>query len=99
MTNFERIAENPETLGKFLDKYAMVDDNPWINWFNANHCDKCEPIKTYNETWGHDIDIAFCETTGYCKFFPQLKEIPDNYEVLKMWLNLSTTGETETQSI
>ena len=42
-------------------------------------------------SYGGDIECAFCELadeTGVkrCRFFPELDDVPDNLEIIKMWL-------------
>lgn len=98
MTNFEKFTTSDiDTLARFLDKHGAFDDSPWMKWFDENYCKKCEPIEChYAEAeklnikpfYGGTIKCGFCELEGYCKFFPDLDYIPDNEDIIKMWLEL-----------
>ena len=43
-----------------------------------------------------EVDCTYCELNNHCKFFPQIAEIPDNKEVIKMWLNEAADHDGET---
>lgn len=69
-----------------------------MEWFNTTYCDKCEPIECHytdkkGEPWrGHTFTCGWCELNdNTCKHFPDLDHIPDNKEIIKMWLNLDVT--------
>jgi hypothetical protein len=103
MTNIEKLkAMTLDELAEWLDKNGMFDNSPWMNWFNKNYCEKCESIKiAYTdvkeklnlEPWfGHTIECAFCELADEsgvkkCRFFPEFDDVPDNKEMIKMWLS------------
>ncbi len=93
MTNFEWL--NSMTISElvdWLDKYGQSDDAPWAAWFNETYCNKCASIKCTVDRKnaffpGHTVDCAYCELEKKCKYFPVLKDIPDNKMVIEMWLN------------
>jgi hypothetical protein len=37
---------------------------------------------------GRKVKFAWCEFHEKCKFFPNLEEIPDDKEIIKMWLEV-----------
>ncbi len=92
MTNFERFTSMTiSELADFLDEYGQFDGSPWMEWFNENYCSKCESIKCKVDEKnaffpGHTIDCAYCELENKCKYFPALKDIPDNKIIIEMWL-------------
>lgn len=45
LTNYERIKNfSVEELANWLDEYGILDGSPWMNWFNDNYCNRCEPL-------------------------------------------------------
>ena len=95
---------NIDELAKWLDEYGQFDGSPWSEWFDANYCKKCKPIKcTIKETSigistifpGREIDCSYCELEKKCKFFKQLDDIPTNKDIIKMWLKSKVVKEQE----
>lgn len=101
MTNLEKIKEMPiKELAEWLDENGMFDNSPWSNWFNEHYCEKCESVKCkYEEAektvgftpylfgdYSGDLECAYCEIENKCRFFPELDDVPDNKEVIEMWL-------------
>ena len=98
MTNFKRIQSmNTEELASWLDKNGMFDGSPWSSWFNDRYCENCEPIELNYEdareklgikifSWELTAECGYCECHDHCKFFPNIKGIPSNKEVIEMWL-------------
>lgn len=102
MTNLEKIKNmSIDELAEWLDKNGMFDNSPWLNAFNDKYCEKCESIECcyadakeklgitpfYDETF----ECAYCELADEngvkrCRFFQELDDIPDNKEMIKMWL-------------
>ena len=90
MTNFEQLQSMSQNeLAKWLDKHLHFEDAPHMIWFGKKYCDKCDRIEfriehgygTYKQTF------AYCEREHKCRFFPDMNEVPDNLETLKLWLN------------
>lgn len=100
MTNFEKFATSDiDTLARFLDKHGAVDGSPWMEWFGINYCKRCESVKLsskesvellgFDPWYSHgEVTCGYCELHGKCKFFPDLDYIPDNEDIIKMWLEL-----------
>jgi hypothetical protein len=97
MINFKRLQSmSIDELAEWLDKNGTFDNSPWLNSFNEKYCEKCESIEcTYAEAeekldvtpyFGHTIKCAYCELEKNCRFFPGLDDVPDNKEMIKMWL-------------
>lgn len=99
MTNFAKFKiMTIDELADFLDKFGQFDGTPWSEWFGHHYCDNCESIRCkHAETeeklgilppsYRGEVDCAYCELNDQCKFFPQIEGIPENREVIKMWLN------------
>lgn len=93
MNNFEKFkAMTSDELANFLDEFGQFDDSPWLRWFDHHYCNKCESItctvsKDSKLFPGQTIECAYCELNDRCKFFPKIKGIPDNKEIIKIWLN------------
>ncbi len=98
MTNLEKIKNmSIDELAEWLDKNGMFDNSPWMNLFNEKYCAKCESIKCkYADaeeklgitpfSYSGEIECAYCELENKCRFFPELDDVPDNKEMIKMWL-------------
>ena len=109
MTIFEKIKSySLEELADFLDKNGSFDQSPWSDWFNDNYCSKCESVmckavdckeKLGIDPWyGEDMECAYCELideTGCkkCRFFPEMNDVPDNKQVIEMWLKETVPDE------
>lgn len=98
MNNFKRIQSMTiDELAEWLDKNCMFDNSPWLNSFNEKYCEKCESIKCkYVDaeeklgitpfSYSGEIECAYCELENKCRFFQDLDDVPDNKEMIKMWL-------------
>jgi hypothetical protein len=82
---------------EWLDKNCMFDNSPWMNLFNEKYCSKCESIKCkYADaeeklgfspfSYSGEVECSYCEVYNKCRFFENLEDIPDNKEMIKMWL-------------
>jgi hypothetical protein len=98
MTNFEYLQSlSVDKLAKWLDEHGQFDGSPWMDFFNENYCKKCEAITVERDVskdklgisalCGGDTDCAWCELHHKCKYFQELDDVPDNEEIIKMWLN------------
>ena len=87
MTNFEKLKSmNEEEISEFLDSTANIDDTPWIVWFNKKYCENCETIRSYERTPDVYYDSTYCEVNGNCRYFQDKDDIPDNKEMIELWL-------------
>lgn len=102
MINFERLQSmSIDELAEWLDKNGMFDNSPWLNAFNDKYCEKCESIEcSYTDAkeklgltpfYEETFECAYCELADEngvksCRFFPELDDVPDNKEMIKMWL-------------
>ena len=98
MNNFEKIKQmSLEDFAEWLYEHRMVDDTPWMEWFNENYCDKCESIIVKAEDaeevlgikpfYNEEYECAYCEVyEDSCKFFPN--GYPSNKDIIKMWLEI-----------
>ena len=98
MTNFEDIKSmSLEAFAKWLDKHGQFDNSPWMTWFDENYCNKCESIECHyaeceeklgiEPLYNSAIKCAWCELENKCKYFPDIDWVPDNIDIIKMWLN------------
>jgi hypothetical protein len=87
-----------DQLTEWLDKNGMFDNSPWLNSFTEKYCSKCESIKCkyadaeeklgfylYARCSG-EVECVYCELYNRCRFFENLEDVPDNKEMIKMWL-------------
>lgn len=87
MTNYEHITSLPlDQLTEWLAQNASWEDSPWSEWFDNNYCSKCEPEYGTMVDTGRKVKFAWCELHETCKFFPEFEGIPDDKEIIKMWL-------------
>lgn len=86
-----------EELAEWLDENGMFDGAPWSDWFTKCYCDNCESIKiNYRDAekklginvCSYDLtcECAYCELEDKCRFFPEFEDVPDNKEIIKLWL-------------
>lgn len=73
---------------EWIDKYCIFDDAPWMIWFDETYCKKCKSVVINKERTGYcsDMECSWCELNNKCKFFLELKNTPDNKQIIKMWL-------------
>lgn len=75
-----------EEFTEWLDEHGRFDNSPWMKWFDKLYCSNCESIMCRYEDSNIEFPCAWCELEHKCKFFPELKESPDNKDMIKMWL-------------
>lgn len=106
MTNLEYLKSlSLKEFAEWLDEHGQFDGSPWTGWFDKNYCKKCESIKCKIESTNigitplfpeREIDCAYCELEHKCKFFPELKEVPDDKTIIEMWLNKEADHDGKT---
>ena len=107
MTNFEKLkSKSLNDFAVWLDENGLFDDSPWMNWFAETYCNKCESVKCdYKDVaqlYGWDaypsnrkVECAYCEVHGKCKFFDEINDIPNNLDMIKMWLELEEASDAD----
>lgn len=105
MTKFESInSKNIDEFAEWLDRYGAYDNSAWGKWFDKNYCQRCESVimdrKEYAriDGWNHsdyhgDIECAYCEIHKNCRYFEDVDGVPDNTEIIKMWLETEVEDE------
>lgn len=93
MTVFENIhSKNIDELVEWLDKNGAYDDPPWLKWYDRNYCRKCEPVvcsyvnDCYGNYYSNEHEFAWCELRGNCRYFIDMKRVPDRKQTIKLWL-------------
>lgn len=97
MTNYKMFTSfSKDELVAWLANYCHFDSSPWMEWFDDTYCNKCEPIEcTYVESeeklgikpfYERSIKCTYCELEHKCKYFPDMSDIPDNKDIIRMWL-------------
>ena len=88
MTNYDRIKSmNVLALAAWLDEHGNFDNSPWINRFDSLYCKKCKPIMCHHEeTPEREFPCAYCELENKCRYFPDMNRVPNNEDIIKMWL-------------
>lgn len=98
MTIFEYINAQVKDIDRFVDwleKYWTTYDSPWIKWWDDNYCKKCESEKTYVAELDRECEVAWCESNERCKFFKEMQDIPNDKQIIKMWLESEYKNESE----
>lgn len=101
MNNYKQLtSKSLEELARWLDINGKFDDSPWEKWFNEKYCSNCASVictcVDAKEKLGikpfykRSIECAYCELENKCKFFPDMEEIPDNRDIIEMWLKEKT---------
>lgn len=80
-------SKNIDELVVWFDKYGTFGGCPWDEWFEENYCGKCEAEIIYSDKTGDVHECAWCELHNKCKHFLDLSNIPDNKQIIEMWLN------------
>lgn len=105
MTKFESIkSKNIDELAEWIDTYVIFDDSLWMKWWDENYCQKCEVVAMPREEyarivgWGHSdyrggIVCGYCEVNGKCRYFQDMDNVPNNKEIIKMWLETEAEDE------
>lgn len=91
MNNFEKLQSmSIDELVEWIDVNIYSDGAIWWEWFDENYCDKCESEIIYIDDYfrgpNTEHKCAYCEVHNKCRFFSEMDDIPDNKEVIKMWL-------------
>ena len=90
MTVFQSIkSKNIDEIVDWLDEYGDFDGSPWMKYFNENYCGKCETIMCHYENSDKGFSCSWCEIFKKCKFFRQMDDVPDNNDIIRMWLENS----------
>ena len=87
MTHFDELkSKNIDELAEWLNKYKQFDSSPWMKWFNENYCKKCPPIMCKYKDGTKEFPCTFCELEHRCRFFLKFDNVPDNKQIIKLWL-------------
>lgn len=98
MNNFEKLQSmSMDEFAKWLHKHGIVDNGPWDNHFNKTYCDKCESVMCKAADvesvlgfklfpWEDEAECGYCEVNHKCRFFPDMDDVPDSVEMIKLWL-------------
>ena len=91
MKVFDEIkSKNIDELAEWLDKHGVVDDSPWMQWWDKTYCSKCDPEIIETLIFETKIEHAWCEVYHKCRFFQDMEETPDSKQIIKMWLESET---------
>ena len=87
MTRFEQIKlMDIDELSEWLNRQESWDTSPWVDWWDSTYCQNCESVMAFVPYLNGEHECSYCELNGKCKFFPEMSEVPDNKEMIKMWL-------------
>ena len=104
-TVFKQIkAMSIDEFAEWLDKNGQFDGSPWMQWWDENYCNKCEPIKCkyadaenklgFEPFYNRDIECSYCELEHKCRYFTEMSDVPSSKEIIKMWLESEIDGES-----
>lgn len=81
MTVFESLKSmNIDEFADWFEKNCLHDDDPCIKWWDKTYCQNCKPVIKDGQEYAH------CELNEQCKYFRYMNEVPDNKQVVKLWL-------------
>ena len=87
MTNFKYLQSmSVDQLAEWLDKHMQYDSSPWCEWWDKQCCNQCEPVVGYVPDFDRECKFAWCELYGKCRFYQDRDDIPNNKDIIKMWL-------------
>ena len=87
MTVFDCIKnKNIDELADWINEHFAFDNAPYWHFWDENYCNKCESIETGTNVFGYPLMQAYCELTNNCRFFKDKKGIPNDKQIIKMWL-------------
>lgn len=87
MTRFAKIKlMDTEELSEWLDQQSQCGISPWIEWWDEHYCQKCESVMAFVPYLNGEHECSYCEVNHNCRFFPKMDEVPDDKEIIKMWL-------------
>lgn len=88
MNQFEKIKlMDIDDFAEWLDEHGAYNDSAWDKWFDDNYCQKCETEYIYSERFDRELPCGWCEIhNDKCKFFKDMDSVPDNRQIIKMWL-------------
>ena len=93
MTKFENLkSKNIDEFAEWFEENCLYDDDPCIRWFDETYCKNCEPIIKQNEM-GYKMEYAYCELNGNCRYFKDMNELPNNKQMVKLWLESEYNDE------
>lgn len=76
-----------DQFAEWLNKFGQFDKSPWMEWWDRTYCKHCDPIMCKYSDYAIEFPCSWCELNdNKCKFFPKLEDMPDNKEIIKMWL-------------
>ena len=75
-----------DEFAEWLDEHGAFDGSPWINWWQENYCNKCEPEIVKTLIFEKESKCCWCELHDKCKFFQDMNDVPTNKDIIKMWL-------------
>lgn len=88
MTLFEKIKSMD--IDELVEWFAQFDyrhgNAIWLNWFDENYCQKCEPIMGKYTDSDKEMEFGWCELNHKCKYFQDLDSIPSDEQMVRMWL-------------
>lgn len=99
MNNFKHLQSiSIDQLVEFLDTNGN-QDAIWWKWFDEKYCDRCEPVMVYvddddgENVWKTECECSYCEEHNKCRFFPEIEDVPDSKETIKLWLEAEVEDE------
>ena len=93
MNNFKKLQSmSIDQLVDFLDTNGH-HNAVWWKWFEEKYCNKCELEKYHSDYFQQEGKCAYCEIHDNCRFFPDMKDVPDNKETIKLWLEAEVKSD------
>lgn len=86
MTNRDAIKNfSEENFVNWLASFNLIEDSPWLQWFDKTYCKRCQRISGRIEGGHYDHLFAPCEFgVNECPF--GVADLEDK-ELIKLWLD------------
>lgn len=94
MTIFEYLRSMSEDeFAEWLDEHGAFDQSLWIMDFDKKYCKNCPDVMCKYEGSEREFPCAWCEIHGKCKFFQEMNDVPNNKDIIKLWLAEEMTND------
>lgn len=92
MKNIDKIkSKSIDKFAEWLDQYCYFENSPWTIWWNNKYCNNCPSVTGKYEDSDRELEFAWCELYGKCKFFQDIDTTPNSMQIVKMWLESEDT--------
>ena len=84
---------NIDEFAEWFDKNCSHDGDPCITWWDNTYCKNCHGVIGHYDDSDREIEFAWCELYGKCRFFQDIDHVPNTLDITKMWLESEYKNE------